>query len=302
MPVDTNLANFSDLAYRTAIVIYALAMVFSVLSYMRSASAVEKQRSGRDDWEATQAKAKKFAGMTQSLVWLGIIVHAVSVVMRGLSVSRFPWGNLYEYISVTMLLSMAVAAIIFARSDYRILWSWVLAPVIVLMFYGGTKLYAESAPVVPALRSFWLPVHVSLVSIGTGLGLVSSVASILFIARSSSNAKLQKLCAPLPPAEKLDAIAYRTAVATLPVFGLGIILGAVWAEAAWGRFWGFDPKETMALVTWLLYAAYLHARATTGWKKTTSAWINVIAFVAMVFNLLPINLFVNSLHSYAGLN
>ncbi|APT83956.1 c-type cytochrome biogenesis protein CcsB [Corynebacterium aquilae] len=301
MPVDTNLANFSDLAYRTAIVIYALAMVLSVIYYMRSAAAIEAKNHGKDA-SAIEAKANKFAGMTQSLVWLGIIVHAASVVLRGMSVSRFPWGNLYEYISLTMLLSMAVAAVIFARSSFRILWAWVLGPVILLMFYGGTKLYAESAPVVPALRSFWLPVHVSIISIGSGLGLVSSVASILFIMRSSSNAKMKKFTAPLPTAEKLDAIAYRTAVATLPVFGVGIILGAIWAEAAWGRFWGFDPKETMALVTWLLYAAYLHARATTGWKKTTVAWINVLAFVGMLFNLLPVNLFVSSLHSYAGLN
>lgn len=110
------------------------------------------------------------------------------------------------------------------------------------------------------------------------------------------------LAKPLPSAKLLDAIAYRTAIITVPVFGLGIILGAIWAESAWGRFWGWDPKETVAFATWILYAAYLHARATSGWRDSRAAWINIAALVTMVFNLFFINMVVSGLHSYAGLN
>ena len=89
---------------------------------------------------------------------------------------------------------------------------------------------------------------------------------------------------------------------TVPVFGLGIVLGAIWAESAWGRFWAWDPKETVSLITWMLYAAYLHARATAGWRDAKAAWINILGLVTMVFNLFFINLVVSGLHSYAGLN
>ena len=111
-----------------------------------------------------------------------------------------------------------------------------------------------------------------------------------------------KIAGPLPSAKRLDRLAYRTAVVAFPIFGLGLIFGAIWAESAWGRFWNWDPKETMSFVTWILYAAYLHARATTGWKDQRAAWINVVAFGIMVFNLFFINLVVSGLHSYAGLN
>jgi cytochrome c biogenesis protein len=107
---------------------------------------------------------------------------------------------------------------------------------------------------------------------------------------------------PLPSAKTLDAIAYRAAIWALPIFGLGVVLGALWAEAAWGRFWGWDPKETVSFITWMLYAAYLHARATSGWRDQRAAWINVFAFATMVFNLFFINIVVSGLHSYAGLN
>ena len=107
---------------------------------------------------------------------------------------------------------------------------------------------------------------------------------------------------PLPSAKKLDALAYKSAIITLPVLGLGIVLGAIWAEASWGRFWGWDPKETASFISWVLYAAYLHARATAGWRDHKAAWINILALATMIFNLFFINLVVSGLHSYAGLN
>ena len=105
----------------------------------------------------------------------------------------------------------------------------------------------------------------------------------------------------MPTAKKLDQIAYRIGVIALPTLGLGIIFGAIWAESAWNRFWGWDPKETMSFVTWILYAAYLHARQTPAFRKA-APWINVLATAAMIFNLFFINLVVSGLHSYAGLN
>ncbi|MDO4686087.1 MAG: c-type cytochrome biogenesis protein CcsB [Corynebacterium sp.] len=287
MPINQTYANFSDLSYKTAVMVYVFALVMSLVYYTR--------------------QNQKFAGMAQMLVWLGLIVHGVSVVLRGLSASRFPWGNLYEYVSVTTLIAMAVAAFVIQRKELTTLWPWILTPVLALLFYNGTALYAESAPVVPALRSFWLPFHVSIVSIGAGIGLLSGMASVTYVLRKSQPQGQEKgilgaVAKPLPSADVLDKIAYRAAIWALPVFGLGIVLGALWAEAAWGRFWGWDPKETVSFVTWMLYAGYLHARSTTGWRAEKSAWINVFAFATMVFNLFFINQVVSGLHSYAGLN
>ncbi len=105
----------------------------------------------------------------------------------------------------------------------------------------------------------------------------------------------------IPSADTLDRLAYKCVVFGFPLFGLGVICGAIWAESAWGRFWGWDPKETVSFIAWVIYAAYLHARATAGWRNNAAAWINVAGFVALLFNLFIINLVVSGLHSYAGL-
>lgn len=255
----------------------------------------------------TLDRSNKLGGITQSLVWLAIAIHAVFVILRGLAANRFPWGNLFEYVGVVTLFAMVVAALMIRRKAMRVMWPWILTPVAGLLFYAGTKLYAETAPVVPALQSYWFVIHVSVVSIGAGIGLISGVASLMYLLRYANPKGEEKgwlgtVAAPLPDVTKLDALAYRTAVWALPIFGLGIIFGAIWADAAWGRFWGWDPKETVSFITWILYAAYLHARATPGWRGPKSAWINVFAFATMVFNLFFINMVVSGLHSYAGLN
>lgn len=324
MPVNQTFANYSDLAFKAAFAIYIVALVMSLVYYVKQQMLIDARRESKvlvgaggdeiigaaepqDMFEARADAADKFGGMAQSLVWLGIIIHGTSVVLRGLSAGRFPWGNLYEYVSVTTFVALAIAAVVFQRREYRIVWPWVLTPVLALLFYGGTKLYAQSGPVVPALQSFWFPFHVSTVSIGGGIGLISGLASLMYVLRSWQPVGQEKgffgaIAKPLPSAKTLDAIAYRAAIWALPIFGLGVVLGALWAEAAWGRFWGWDPKETVSFITWMLYAAYLHARATSGWRDQRAAWINVFAFATMVFNLFFINIVVSGLHSYAGLN
>ncbi|MEY8566216.1 c-type cytochrome biogenesis protein CcsB [Corynebacterium sp.] len=252
-------------------------------------------------------RTDRWGGMAQAVIWLGVAMHVLFVVVRGLAANRFPWGNLFEYVSVVSAVSMVIACYVLRRKAMRVLWPWILTPIVLLLFYAGTELYADVAPVVPSLNSYWFVIHVSVVSVGGGIGLVSGMASLLYVLRRAQPRGQEKgvlgvLATPLPDASKLDALAYRAAIWTLPVFGLGVIFGAIWAHAAWGRFWGWDPKETVSLITWILYAAYLHARATPGMRGKPAAWINVVAFATMVFNLFFINIVVSGLHSYAGLN
>ena len=331
MPVNQTLSNFSDVAFQSAFVIYTLALVLSLIYYGRLQGVIDARRALAraekkelvavgdggstvvddvppvEEVERLEDRANKFGGMTQSLVWLGVIVHSVSVVLRGLATDRFPFGNLYEYVLVTTAFIMIGAAIVIQRKEWRVVWPWLLVPILALLFFGGTKLYADSAPVVPALQSNWLPIHVSVVSSGASIGMLSGIASLLYLLRiwqpqGQERGVFGAIAKPLPSAKKLDGMAYRTAILTLPVFGLGIVLGAIWAEAAWGRFWGWDPKETVSLISWVLYAAYLHARATAGWRNWKAAWINIAALATTIFNLFFINMVVSGLHSYAGLN
>lgn len=340
MPVNQTYAQFSDTAFVSAFIIYIVALIISLVYYVKQLGIIDARREAAKvgevvavgagggtgsapvdtvdidrgegivpdaKLEAREASARKLANMTQSLVWLGVIVHLVSIVLRALSANRFPFGNLYEYILVVSFFAMAGAAVIMQRPQFRVMWPWVITPMLALLFYGGTELYSDSAPVVPALQSFWFPIHVSTVSIGASIGIVSGVASLLYLLRMWQPKGKEKgffgaLAKPLPSGKTLDNLAYKTAAWTVPLFGLGIVLGAIWAEAAWGRFWGWDPKETVSFMTWILYAVYLHARATAGWRDTRAAWINIAALATMIFNLFFINIVVSGLHSYAGLN
>jgi cytochrome c-type biogenesis protein CcsB len=233
-----------------------------------------------------------------ALVYVGIGLLLVCIVLRGLATARVPWGNMYEFINLTCFSGLVAGAIVLRRPQYRALWVFVLVPVLILLTVSGRWLYTNAAPVMPALQSYWLPIHVSVVSLGSGVFLVAGVASILFLLKMylPDHALVQRL----PDAQTLDRIAYRTTIFAFPVFGFGVIFGAIWAEEAWGRYWGWDPKETVSFIAWVVYAAYLHARSTAGWRDRKAAWINVVGFVAMVFNLFFINLVTVGLHSYAG--
>lgn len=306
--VNSDLAAMSDMTYQGMFVVYLVALVASLFFYVQRQSVIRRREAGEDAEELRrrEARAGKFRGATQALVWLGLILHLASWVTRGLSAQRFPLGNLYEYALGISFMTILIAAIVIQRRNQAVAWPWLLTPTIVLLFLAGTVLYADSAPVVPALQSYWLPIHVTTVSLGGSLGLVSSAFSVLFLLRTAQPKGKEKgffgaLARPLPDAARLDEVAYRLAVFTLPTLGLGIIFGAIWAEAAWTRPWGWDPKETVSFISWILYAAYLHARATAGWK-VGAAWINILAMATMVFNLFFINMVVDSLHSYAGIN
>lgn len=250
-----------------------------------------------------RSRAERIGRMGVSLVVPGVLLHAAALILRGLATSRAPWGNMYEYIMVTCLVVVITWLVVLRKSPVRHLSAFVLLPVVILMFIGGTMLYAEAAPVQPALQSYWLIIHVAAAATSSGVFLVPGVASILYLIRArfeNAPGSFSRFGPRLPGLDVLDRIAYRTTVFAFPLFTFGVICGAIWAEAAWGRFWGWDPKETVAFVAWVVYAAYLHARATAGWRGKPAATINVIGCAVTVFNLFFINLVTAGLHSYAG--
>ena len=322
MPINETLSQYSDWSFESSFTIYVLAFILLIAQYASvKASAVHSKElvgsgapiatatgPGRITEAPKRPLSERLAGMGYALLILALVLHVAAVVLRGFATHRFPLGNMYEFVTMATAAATLTSIVLLRKRAMRPMLVFVLAPIIILMFLAATKLYADAAPVVPALRSYWLPIHVTIVSVGSGILLVSGVASLLFLLRikqpagEEKSTALGRFAAKLPDAQSLDRLAYKTTIIAFPLFGAGVILGAIWAEAAWGRFWGWDPKETMSFITWVIYAAYLHARATSGWRNTRAAWINVGGFVTMLFNLFIINMVVSGLHSYAGLN
>ncbi|GAS88559.1 c-type cytochrome biogenesis protein CcsB [Mycolicibacterium brisbanense] len=317
--IDIGLARYSDWAFTSSVVVLvgALLLLAVELAYSRGRKVDERSRElvgatvGADSTTPgviadvpTRSADERIGRAGLALVYVGIALLFGCIVLRGLATARVPWGNMYEFINLTCFAGLIASAIVLRRPQYRALWVFVLVPVLILLAVSGHWLYTNAAPVMPALQSYWLPIHVSVVSLGSGVFLVAGVASILFLAKMSPLAErdnaLGRVIQRLPDAQTLDRIAYRTTIFAFPIFGFGVIFGAIWAEEAWGRYWGWDPKETVSFIAWVVYAAYLHARSTAGWRDRKAAWINVVGFVAMVFNLFFINLVTVGLHSYAG--
>ncbi len=315
--IDIGLARYSDWAFTSSVVVLVVALILLAveLAYSRGRKVEARElvtaSVGADSAtpgvvaEVPSRSADERVGRAGlALVYVGIALLATCIVLRGLATARVPWGNMYEFINLTCFSGLIAGLIVLRKPQFRALWVFVLVPVLILLTVSGRWLYTNAAPVMPALQSYWLPIHVSVVSLGSGVFLVGGVASILFLLKMSPLADrdngLGRMISRLPDGQTLDRIAYRTTIFAFPVFGFGVIFGAIWAEEAWGRYWGWDPKETVSFIAWVVYAAYLHARSTAGWRDRKAAWINVIGFVAMVFNLFFINLVTVGLHSYAG--
>jgi cytochrome c-type biogenesis protein CcsB len=326
MPVNATLATYSDYAFHSAVGIYLLAMLLHLGEYARTrvpaalakvpvsagapaaTESVDVSTTGATPADAAEPGAsagaparpwrERFGRMAVALTALGALVQIGSVATRGFAVGRWPWGNMYEFISAACLMAVLTWLYVLRRNPAtRPLGAFVLLPVEVLLFLAGSALYVRPAPVMPALQSYWLTIHVTAVSLASGLLMVSGVASVLYLLRRYSRAGWLDV---LPAADALDRVAYRVTIFAFPLYTFAIICGAIWAEAAWGRFWGWDPKETVAFIVWVIYACYLHARATAGWRTGGAAWINVFGLAAVLFNLFFINLVTTGLHSYAG--
>jgi cytochrome c-type biogenesis protein CcsB len=320
--IDIGLARYSDWAFTSSVVVLVIALVLLAveLAYTRSRTVEQRELvtagagvsganvPGRLVETPKRPVDERIGRAGLALVYVGIAMLLVCIVLRGVATLRPPWGNMYEFINLTCFCGLVAAAIVLRKPQYRALWVFVLVPVLILLAVSGHWLYTNAAPVMPALQSYWLPIHVSVVSLGSGVFLVGGVASILFLVKQSPlgepdrDGRLAQMIRRLPDAQALDRIAYRTTIFAFPIFGFGVIFGAIWAEEAWGRYWGWDPKETVSFIAWVIYAAYLHARSTAGWRDRKAAWINVVGFVAMVFNLFFINLVTVGLHSYAGVS
>jgi len=245
-----------------------------------------------------------------ALTWLGTILLGSALLFRGLSAGRPPIGNMYEF-SLAGGFAVALTYCLMSISrDLRWLGVFIAIPVLLDLGLALTVLYTDSAQLVPALNSYWLAIHVSAAVVCLGAFTIGAALSGLFLVAQTAEDRLvagkepgrsAAIAQRIPSADRLDLMSYRIHAFMFPIWTFAVIAGAIWAEAAWGRYWGWDPKETWAFITWVIYAAYLHARATAGWRGKKAAYVAIAGYAAILFNYFIVNIYVQGLHSYSGL-
>ncbi|WNI19729.1 c-type cytochrome biogenesis protein CcsB [Actinacidiphila sp. ITFR-21] len=242
------------------------------------------------------------------LAWL---LHVGGVAFRAASVQRAPWGNMYEFSTTFGMVAVGAYLLLLALGK-NVRWIGLFLTTTVLLDLGLalSVLYTSSEQLVPALHSYWLWIHVSCAIISGAVFYLAAVGTLLYLFRDHYELALAAgraqdnrwgdVMRRLPAAASLDKFAYRMNALVFPLWTFTIIAGAIWAQAAWGHYWEWDPKETWSFITWVAYAGYLHARATAGWKGRKAAYLALIAFGCFLFNYYGVNIFVTGKHSYAG--
>jgi cytochrome c-type biogenesis protein CcsB len=248
-------------------------------------------------------RTEKAARIATAMMILGFILLFAGVIARGISAHRVPWGNMYEF-SITGALAFT-GAYLGALRKYDLRWLGLLVSIAVLLTLGTAVavLYRPSAPLVPALKSTWLVIHVCAAIISGGVFLLANVIAGAYLYLDSMERKGPRTvwAQRLPSLEVLDQLSYRLVAFVFPLWTFAVIAGAIWAESAWGRYWGWDPKETWAFITWVAYAAYLHARVTIGWRGRRAAWLCLFAGYTFLFNYIYVNIYGTGKHTYSGL-
>jgi cytochrome c-type biogenesis protein CcsB len=249
------------------------------------------------------SRTERVGRLASAFIIIGFLLLLVAVVLRGISANRVPWGNMYEF-SITGALAFS-AAYLFGLKKYKIRYLGLPVAFTALLTLGTaiTLLYRPSAPLVPALKSPWLVIHVSTAIISGGVFLLANciAATYLILDRYEQKGARPSWALKLPTLEVLDNLSYRLVALVFPLWSFSVIAGAIWAEAAWGRYWGWDPKETWAFITWVAYAAYLHARVTVGWRGRRAAWLCIFAGSTFLFNYVYVNVWGTGKHTYSGL-
>ncbi|HJR36831.1 MAG TPA: c-type cytochrome biogenesis protein CcsB [Nocardioidaceae bacterium] len=321
-------AAFSNNAVAFASVVYVLAFLAHLVEWVQgrsvpvtaeqpqrvpvAAGGTEALAAAPPPDEAVAQRSERlelFARIGVALTVVAALLHLAAVVTRGLGADpvRVPWGNMYEFSVTGTFVVTALYLALLRKYDLRWLGPVVTGFAVVILMLAVLVLYVPAGPLVPALHSYWLVIHVIAAIVATGAFCVGGMASLLFLVKRRAELRGETrstgYIARLPASSALDRVAYRMHAFGFPIWTFAaLVAGPIWAEYAWGRYWGWDPKEVWAFITWVVYAAYLHARATAGWKGKAAAIIALVGLATLLFNFVGINYFFGSTsqHSYAG--
>ena len=326
-------AVISDRAIMSAGIVYTLALLAHVLEWARAVSragagpaarpsqvpvAAGSGATGlgasarRDDGpERPASHDRRSLGIETAgrvgvaLTIVATALHTVGVVTRAFATdpARVPWGNMYEFTLTGALGVSIIYLALLKRLRLRWMGLFVTTFEVVVLMAANLLLEQAAGPLVPALHSYWLVIHVGAAVLATGAFSVGALASTAYLLRGPLERRGGALAELLPAADALDRLAYRVHAVGFPLWTFAaLIAGPIWAEYAWGSYWNWDPKEVWAFITWVVYAAYLHARATAGYRGRVAAIIALVGFATLLFNFVGINFFfgASSQHSYAG--
>ncbi|CAB4896752.1 unannotated protein [freshwater metagenome] len=301
----TSWAYSSNYLVYSAMAVYTLAMLSAALEVAMNVKGAKVlvTTSGESAPLADDSKSERWGRIAIALTSLAFALHFAGVIARGISAHRVPWGNMYEFSTTGSVAVTGMFLLLLRRHSLR--WLTLVVTFAVLMTLGTaiTLLYVPTAPLVPALKSTWLVIHVSAAVISGGVFLLANAVAgaYLYLDRVESRGPRPSWALKIPSLEALDRLCYRLVAFVFPLWTFAVIAGAIWAESAWGRYWGWDPKETWAFITWVAYAAYLHARATVGWKGRRAAWLCLLAGSSFLFNYVYVNVWGSGKHTYSGL-
>ena len=253
-------------------------------------------------------RRSKARGIARSTTMLGLALQVAAIVLRGIAAGRTPWANMYEFALVGTMVAVVVLLVVLRRRDLPFLGVAVTGLTVLALALALLVFYVQADGVQPALDSYWLVIHVGVAITAAGVFTVAFAASVLQLLRGSRERGSVALSRSgwrwldtVPGLTELEALAFRLNAVGFVLWTFTVIAGAIWAEHAWGRYWGWDPKEVWSFVIWTVYAAYLHARTTRGWAGRRAAWFVVVGYACVLANFTLVNLFFAGKHTYSGL-
>ncbi|NKY08782.1 c-type cytochrome biogenesis protein CcsB, partial [Cellulomonas hominis] len=282
---------------------------------------------GAGDDAPAVAVSPRFTGIARSTTYLGLALLLVGIVLRGVAAGRWPTANMYEFTLVGTLVAAAALVVVQRKRVIPFLGVVVMGIGVLALVLGLNAFYVQADEVQPALQDYWLVIHVGVAIIATGIFTVAFATAVLQVLQDGRETGRSHLAAPwrradrvrrafarwrvtgpawswlrtVPSARHLEALSFRLNAIGFVLWTLTLIGGAIWAEQAWGRYWGWDPKEVGTFVAWVVYAAYLHARTTRGWAGRRAAYFVYVGYAVVLANFTVVNLFVPGKHSYSGL-
>jgi cytochrome c-type biogenesis protein CcsB len=298
--LNPELAGISRLLIQAAMLVYTAAFLTFAFHLSKLASVEKKVRSS----------ASKLERVGIILLAIAAVIHGAGVILRGISASRVPWANMYEFSITGSFVVVTIFLLAFTIKDIRLIATFVAGFNLLILGTADTVFWVNLQSLMPALQSYWLVIHVLVAVLATAffnIGAALSIAYIFKTAKWVEKSKLKmvatfrRILALFPVPEKMERLAYRFNIIGFILWSFTLIAGAIWAERAWHRYWGWDTKEVWTFIIWTIYAGYLHANATRGWTGKRSAWLALVGFVAILFNFTIVNLFFKGLHVYSGL-
>jgi cytochrome c-type biogenesis protein CcsB len=316
-----DLVTYSLVAIYSAMAVYALAFISFTFDLAKRASeariaaaspavsvAAASGGAGQtalldrpDAPEATTPRRSRSVRLGFAFTIIAWILHVGGTLFRGLAAGRVPWANMFEFSLTATAIIIGVFLFVQFWQDLRFVGAYVTGFVVIFLGVATTNFYVDVIPLPPSLQSYWLVIHVFVASLGTGFFGLGAALSVVQLLSARRLAKGLKVISTVPDPERLETMSYRLIVIGFVFWTFTLMAGSIWADHAWGRYWGWDTKEVWTFIIWVIFAGYIHARATRGWRGSRSATLAIIGFGAVLFNFTIVNIFFKGLHSYSGL-